>query len=120
MDQVEKVLQQINQRQQFLLTSHARPDGDAIGSVLALSEVLRKLGKSAEVVLSDNVPVIYKPLPFADTIVHASHVNGKYEAAIILECDSVQRTRLQGLDRPSLLGFVHQVASRTLPDRSWS
>src|SRR5260370_563885 len=119
MDQLEKVLQQIRQRQQFLLTSHARPDGDAIGSVLALSEVLRKMGKSAEVVLSDNVRVIYKPLPFADTIVHSSHVNGKYEAAIILECDSVQRTRLQGLERHFLISIDHHATSRTFADVNW-
>ncbi len=119
MDHLEKVLQQINQRQQFLLTSHARPDGDAIGSVLALSEVLRKLGKSAEVVLSDNVPVIYKPLPFADTIIHASRVNGKYEAAIILECDSVQRTRLHGLERHFLISIDHHATSRAFADVNW-
>ena len=56
------------------------------------------MGKSAEVVLGDNVPVIYKPLPFADTIVHAAEINGDCDTAIILECDSVQRTRLNGLE----------------------
>ena len=35
-------------------------------------------------------------LPFADEVVQAENVNGDYEAAIILECDSIQRTRLQG------------------------
>jgi phosphoesterase RecJ-like protein len=119
MDQLEQVLQQISQRQQFLLTSHARPDGDAIGSVLALSEVLRKMGKSAEVVLSDKVPVIYQPLPFANTIIHASQVNGRYEAAIILECDSVQRTRLQGLEHHFLINIDHHASFKTFADVNW-
>lgn len=119
MDQLEQVLQHVQQRRQFVLTSHARPDGDAIGSVLALSEILRTMGKSVEVVLSDSVPVIYRPLPFAETIIHSSQVNGKYEAAIILECDSVQRTRLQGLDHHFLINIDHHASFKTFADVNW-
>ena len=91
---LSEVLKQIEQRDRFVLTSHARPDGDAIGSALACRQILRSLGKKAEVVLHDSVPRIYRRLPFADEVVQADRVNGEYEAAIILECDSVQRTRL--------------------------
>jgi phosphoesterase RecJ-like protein len=78
MDQLEQVLQEINQRRRFLVTSHARPDGDAIGSTLALAQVLRMMGKNSEVVLRDSVPVIYRPLPQSETIVHSSQVNEKH------------------------------------------
>ena len=91
---LQQVIKQIEQRSRFLLTSHARPDGDAIGSALACCQILRSMGKEAEVILRDGVPRIYQPLPFADQVLHAERVNGDYEAAIILECDSVQRTRL--------------------------
>ena len=86
---ITEVLKQIEQRRSFVLTSHARPDGDAVGSVLACSELLRLMGKEAEVVLHDGVPVIYQPLPFADRVVQAPTVDNAYEAAILLECDSV-------------------------------
>ncbi len=79
-------------RERFLLTSHARPDGDAVGSALACAEILRSLGKQADVVLSDGVPYIYRPLPYADQVIQTSLVNGHYEAAIVLECDSLART----------------------------
>src|SRR5215468_10111548 len=104
-DQLEQVLQHIRERRHFLVTSHTRPDGDAVGSSLAMAQVLRKMGKVAEVILGDSVPVIYQPLPQADTIIHSSTVNGKYDAAIILECDSVVRTRLQGLERHFLINI---------------
>ena len=39
MDQLAQVLQEIQQRRRFLVTSHARPDGDAIGSTLALAQI---------------------------------------------------------------------------------
>ena len=92
---LQDVLQQIEQRDRFVLTSHARPDGDAIGSVLACCQVLRAMGKQADIVLHDGVPRIYRALPFADQVQQASRVGGNYEAAIILECDSIQRTRLE-------------------------
>jgi phosphoesterase RecJ-like protein len=119
MDQLAKVLQEIQQRRRFLVTSHARPDGDAIGSTLALAQILRKMGKSAEIVLADPVPVIYQPLPHSETIAHASHINGDYDAAIILECDSVQRTRLQGLEQHFLINIDHHISSKSFAHVNW-
>ncbi|HEY7402340.1 MAG TPA: bifunctional oligoribonuclease/PAP phosphatase NrnA [Candidatus Angelobacter sp.] len=119
MDELERVLEEIEQRRRFLVTSHARPDGDAIGSTLALAQILRRMGKSAEVVLGDSVPVIYKPLPMAETIVHASEVNGHYDAAIILECDSVQRTRLHGLEQHFLINIDHHASAKPFAQVNW-
>src|SRR5947209_1963646 len=95
---LNRILQAISERQKFVVTSHARPDGDAIGSLLACAQVLGQLGKQAEMVLHDPVPVIYQPLPLARNVIQAPAVNGHYEAAIVLECDSIQRTRLGGLE----------------------
>jgi bifunctional oligoribonuclease and PAP phosphatase NrnA len=119
MDDLAQVLQEIQQRRRFLVTSHARPDGDAIGSTLALAQILRKMGKSAEVVLADPVPVLYHPLPGAETIIHASQVKGDYDAVIILECDSVQRTRLQGLENQFLINIDHHASSRPFAHVNW-
>jgi len=58
---LKEVLKEIEQRDRFLLTSHARPDGDAIGSALACCQVLRAMGKDAEVVLRKRLPTgIYR------------------------------------------------------------
>lgn len=119
MDQLEQVLREIEQRSHLLVTSHARPDGDAVGSTLALVQILRKMGKTANAVLRDNVPVIYKPLPFSETILHTDRVNGKYDAAIILECDSVQRTRLEGLDQHFLINIDHHISAKPFAHVNW-
>ena len=119
MDQIEQVLHHITERRHFLVTSHTRPDGDAIGSTLALALILRKMGKTADVVMGDSVPVIYRPLPHAETIIHTSRVNGSYDAAIILECDSVLRTRLQGLDGHFLINIDHHETSKPFADINW-
>lgn len=119
MDQLDQVLDHIRRCNEFLVTSHTRPDGDAIGSTLALAQVLRRMGKNAEVVFFDPVPVIYRPLPFAETIRHAAEVNGKYDAAIILECDSVTRTRLQGLENHFLINIDHHPTSKPFANVNW-
>jgi phosphoesterase RecJ-like protein len=116
---LQDVLQEIEQRDRFVLTSHARPDGDAIGSALACCQVLRAMGKKADVVLHDGVPRIYRALPFADQVLQADRVLGNYEAAIILECDSIHRTRLEGLENRFLISIDHHVSGRPFADVNW-
>jgi len=116
---LKEVLKEIEQRDRFLLTSHARPDGDAIGSALACCQVLRAMGKDAEVVLRDGVPRIYQPLPFAEQVVQTERVNGEYGAAIILECDSIQRTRLLGLESSFLINIDHHLSGRPFAHVNW-
>jgi phosphoesterase RecJ-like protein len=116
---LKEVLKQIERRNRFLLTSHARPDGDAVGSALACCQILRSLGKDAEVVLRDGVPRIYQPLPFADKVVQAERINGNYEVAIILECDSIQRTRLKGLESRFLISIDHHLSGRPFANVNW-
>ncbi len=116
---VKEVLQHIRQRTRFVLTSHARPDGDAIGSALACAQILRLLGKHAEVVMHDPVPRIYEVLPFAEHVIQADQVNGNYEAAILLECDSIQRTRLEGLENQFLISIDHHTSGRPFANVNW-
>src|SRR5881398_101410 len=116
---LREVLKHIEQRERFLLTSHARPDGDAVGSALACCQILHSMGKEADVVLRDGVPRVYRPLPFADRVVQSDRVNGEYEAAIILECDSIQRTRLEGLEERFLINIDHHLSGRPFAHVNW-
>jgi len=116
---VNHVLENIAARQRFLLTSHARPDGDAVGSALACGQILRSMGKQVDVVLSDGVPYIYRPLPFADQVVQTNRVNGGYEAAIILECDGIARTRLEGLESNFIINIDHHYSGKLFGQVNW-
>ena len=115
---LDEVLNQIARRQKFILTSHARPDGDAVGSALACCQILRSMGKQANVVLSDGVPRIYRPLPFSDSVLQSEQAP-EAEAAIILECDGVQRTRLSGLERHYLINIDHHATAHPFADVNW-
>ena len=77
------------------------------------------MGKHADVVLHDGVPRIYRSLPFADQVVQSNRIAGSYEAAIILECDSIHRTRLEGLEDRFLISIDHHVSGRPFADVNW-
>jgi len=119
MDHVQQVLQEIERRNRFVVTSHARPDGDAIGSSIAMGEILRGMGKTADVVMADSVPVLYRPLPYTDNVIHTSKVAGPYDGAIVLECDSTQRTRLEGLENYFCISIDHHASSREWGNVNW-
>jgi phosphoesterase RecJ-like protein len=114
-----EVLNQIGRRNRFVLTSHARPDGDAIGSVLACIQILRSMGKHADIFLYDAVPQIYRPLPFSNLVQQVPRIPEDYEAAIILECDSIQRTRLEGLERKYLINIDHHLSAKPFANVNW-
>jgi bifunctional oligoribonuclease and PAP phosphatase NrnA len=116
---LKEVLKQIDQRGRFVLTSHARPDGDAVGSALACSEILHRMGKQAEVVLRDGVPRVYQRLPFAGNVIQTDCVNGNYDAAILLECDNIERTQLRGLEGRFLINIDHHRTARPFADLNW-
>jgi bifunctional oligoribonuclease and PAP phosphatase NrnA len=116
---LNEVLQHIERRERFALTSHARPDGDAISSTLALGEILRQMGKQTEIVMHDGVPRIYQQLPFVETVIKTDRLNRNYDAVILLECDNIQRTRLEGLEQQFLINIDHHKSGHTFAHVNW-
>jgi phosphoesterase RecJ-like protein len=115
---LDQVLQEIRSRRRLIVTSHARPDGDGIGSALACAQILRHMGKQADVVMHDGVPRIYQSLPFADRVLHAESVPPN-DGVIILECDSIKRTLLTGLDDCFLINIDHHPTGRNFAHVNW-
>ena len=113
-----RVLKEIRARRRFVVTSHARPDGDGIGSALACGQILRLMGKEAEVVMHDGVPRIYQNLPFADRAMQSDSVP-ENDAVILLECDSIRRTLLDGLEQCFLINIDHHVSGRNFAHINW-
>jgi phosphoesterase RecJ-like protein len=115
---LERVLHEIRGRRRFVITSHARPDGDGVGSALACGQILRVMGKEAEVVLFDGIPRIYQNLPFADRAVKSESVPPN-DAVIMLECDSIRRSLLQGLEKCFLINIDHHASGRNFAHLNW-
>ena len=73
----------LRERHSFVLTSHARPDGDALGSQMALAFALRALGKQVRLIDRDPMPAPYRHLPGVDGIENAEAVSGPGGLAVL-------------------------------------
>ena len=58
----------IRAAENILITAHVNPDGDAIGSTLAMLQILRAMGKNVAVYIDDKVPKNFSVMPFAEEI----------------------------------------------------
>ena len=94
-------------RRRFLLSSHARPDGDSIGSQLALAFALRALGKQVRLVNRDPPPAAFSVFPGVADIEVAPRVEGEFDAAIVLESSDLARTGVEGIERAFLINIDH-------------
>ena len=116
MNTVQEVVEALRSRQRWVVTSHARPDGDAVGSVLAAVELLRAMARQADGFLSDGVPYVYRKLPGAGEIRSGPVKPGRYDAALVLECGSLERAELAGLDGLFTINVDHHATSLEYAD----
>jgi phosphoesterase RecJ-like protein len=88
-DLQKKIKDRILKAQRVLVTSHVRPDGDAIGSTLALALALSNAGKQVQAVLEDGVPTSFRYLPGADMI--RKLPDGEFDLIISVDCSDLKR-----------------------------
>lgn len=78
----------------FLLTCHVSPEGDAIGSLIAMDSLLRRLGKKTIMVSEDTFPERLRCLPHQDrwkTYAEIGKKGGSFDAAVITDCPTLER-----------------------------
>lgn len=114
-----QILEAIGSRQRFVISSHARPDGDSIGSQMAMAYALQALGKQVTIVNKDAAPAPIMAFPGVATIQLADHVTGEFDAAIIMECGELTRPGVAGLDRFFLINIDHHPGNTGYGQINW-
>lgn len=107
MTELDAIVGRLMSGHRFVLSSHQRPDGDAVGSALAAAFALQRLGKEAVVVMDATAPPSLQGFPGVDTIRVTSSIDEAYDAAIIMECSTLDRTGVRGLDRSPVINIDH-------------
>lgn len=77
--------------ERFLLITHENPDGDAIGTTLALGTALKRLGKTVRMTCVDEVPQPFRFLPGVGELARDCLL-GSHDAIIIIDCGDLKRT----------------------------
>jgi bifunctional oligoribonuclease and PAP phosphatase NrnA len=118
---VEDIRDAILERQRFLITSHARPDGDSIGSQLAMAYALDALGKDVRLINADAPPPHYLEFPGVNRIEIASDVPAgtKADALIVMECGDLGRTGVRGFEPYFIINIDHHVGNRMYGAVNW-
>ena len=119
-DRLEQIRDAILERQRFLITSHARPDGDSIGSQLAMAFALDALGKDVRIVNADPAPEHYQDFPGMDRIEIARAVERPdVDAVIVMECSDLTRTGVAASTASSSINIDHHAGNRMYGALNW-
>jgi phosphoesterase RecJ-like protein len=99
----------LRRHQRFLLSCHVNPEGDAIGSMLAVESLLRRLGKKTFMVAEDSFPQrLTNCLPHHRwrQVHHWQKLNLRYDALVLTDCPSLERIgAVEKLIRPETVVF---------------
>jgi phosphoesterase RecJ-like protein len=117
--ELRQIVDAVRARQRFVLSSHARPDGDSIGSQLAMAFALQEMGKDALVVNADPASPPLMAFPGVRDIRLAPSVEGDFEAAIVMECGDLRRTGVAGLERFFVINIDHHPGNTGYGQINW-
>jgi phosphoesterase RecJ-like protein len=90
---LERVAAELRARDRFLLTAHEGPDGDALGSLLGMHQLLTQLGKDSVMFLGAKefpLPIEYRFLPLEE-VFHEPPADMADRTVIFLDCGNIDR-----------------------------
>ena len=86
MTDLERASEILRTTKKVLLTCHLGPDGDAVGSMIALTSLLRQRGAEVTLYNPDLVPRHLKWMPLAKSLVHRLPKGARFETTIVVDC----------------------------------
>jgi phosphoesterase RecJ-like protein len=116
---LSQVVELIENKDRFAITSHVRPDGDSLGSSLGLFWLLRALDKDVEVIMRDPAPHSYQKLPGADSVRVTPKVDRVYDGVFVIECSDIDRPGLVDLDKQFVVNIDHHSTTELFGTVNW-
>ncbi|MEZ5344079.1 MAG: bifunctional oligoribonuclease/PAP phosphatase NrnA [Pyrinomonadaceae bacterium] len=116
---LSQVVELIENKETFAITTHVRPDGDGVGSSLGLLWLLRSLGKNAEIIVRDGIPNSYSRLPGVDEIRIIDQIDKEYDAVFVIECSDIERPGIKGLSGQFIVNIDHHTTCEHFGDINW-
>lgn len=119
---MEKIIRQLEQSHDLLVVSHENPDGDAVGSLVAMALALNGIRKNVTLLNVSPIPAVYRFLPEVDRIVRRIGPTTLFDTAVVLDCADLNRVGDAGerLDRiPVLINIDHHVTNSGFGHLAW-
>ena len=103
---IQKINETIESSASFLITTHESPDGDAVGSSLALGCYLKRLGKDVTIHFCDPVPELYTFLPMSETVLQTVPEK-QYDVCFVLDVGEFRRAGKAVGACPTIKSFIN-------------
>ncbi|MBU2063348.1 MAG: bifunctional oligoribonuclease/PAP phosphatase NrnA [Candidatus Omnitrophica bacterium] len=121
----QQILKIIASHNRFLIAGHIHPEGDSIGSQLALANLLGKMGKSVRIINADNVPKNLKFLPGQgriETGLDFRKEQIEFDAAIVLDSPVLERIgKVRELIKNAyIINIDHHVSNERFGHINWT
>lgn len=121
---LNEICRSIKKHNNFLITAHTSPEGDALGSQLGFYNLVKKLGKQAVIVSDDQLPYGYDFLPGSKHIRRLAREFKyvKFGCLVVLDCADLKRTgRVYKLnqDNKPILNIDHHISNKIFGDVNW-
>lgn len=119
---IPEVLERIRRGKNFLITSHMNLEGDALGSEIAVSYLLRKMKKKCFICNSSPIPRIYNFMPSLNIVQTADRKIKNFDTAIVLDCSDLERTgKVKDFvtKSGSIINIDHHVDNKKFGDVNW-
>jgi len=114
-----RICEALLRHRRVVVTSHMRPDGDAVGSSLALAWALREVGTDARVVHRDRAPIQLADFPGMSDIEIGDAIPAGTDAVVVLECGDLARTGLTGFDGLAIINIDHHPGNSGYGETQW-
>lgn len=88
---MDQIIHQLKNSRHVLIATHTNPDGDAIGSLIAMGLALGTLNKKTTIYTEETIPAVYRYLIGIEKISHRLEVPTPYDTALILDCGNLRR-----------------------------
>ncbi|MEW6068209.1 MAG: bifunctional oligoribonuclease/PAP phosphatase NrnA [Nitrospirota bacterium] len=115
-----KLLSFLRKEKEFLIATHVNPEPDALGSAIAFSIALEKLGKKVILYDKDPVPEFYRFLPGHEQFIsslRASDIN--YLPIILLDCNTLERAGIEDISFRRSAVIDHHETEKDFGDIKW-
>lgn len=110
---MEEAISFLKKHERFLLVGHEHPDGDDVGSICALHNVLLSMGKQADMVLPDPVPEVFRLVKASEKIMTEIPSDRNYDALVFTDLGNIGRGgNFDFPDVPSLCIDHHRTNER--------
>lgn len=121
---INSILSKIKESKNIAITFHESPDGDSIGSAIALMIALRKIGKNVKIISKDAVPNNLSFLPFSNEINgEVTKIPEDVECVIVVDCGDVKRINAENLDLNNkkyiLINIDHHLSNEMYGDYNY-